>query len=384
MPWVGYQEVYLARAFTRLGHEVRVITSDRVSPSARAFHPTHLDAGLSLDPGAGYGVLRLRSLVRARSMVVTRGLKSAIEEFDPDIVVAPGVGKLFAAPALVERRARRYKLVVLFSDNSDFWDFRSARLTVSSLRAKISQRVVKDAVYRRAVRFADRVCLQTPETQEIVGKSLSPPLQGVLDQKAILCPLGFDPDEFYFSAQERLEERDALGVGADDTVFVTCTRVNSKKSLERVVDAASALAQEGRRIRYVVAGFSEGTYGESLRAYINGQPDPSIFVCLPLLDHQEARRLYCASDVGVWLKAAISIQEAMGTGLPVLLESKLSVGHLVRDGSNGWLFAPNELADGMRRAQDGPIARPRERIASENAGRLSFDVIAQTLIDSVA
>lgn len=384
MPEVGYQEVYLARAFSRLGHDVRVITSNRISPSGQAFFNVEdLGVGLTRDERYGYSILRLPRAVSVRSMVVARGVRAAVDKFDPAIVVAPGVGKLFASPVLVDADARRYKLLVLFSDNADFWDFRSTGLALASFRARLSQRVVKDLVYRRAVRFADRVCLQTPETQRIVSGSLPSRLRDVLERKGVLFPLGFDPDEFYFSAAEREDERRSLGLRPDERAFVTCTRVNPKKSLETLVDAFSAMHRRGHKLRYVIAGFSEDSYGDALRRYVDSQPDPSIFVCLPLLAHDRMRRVYCAADAGVWLKAAVSIQEAMGTGLPILLESKPSVEHLVRDGSNGWHFSPGKLVEGIQRAYETAEDRSRETIASQNRDSFSFDVIAHALLDSL-
>lgn len=381
MPEVGYQEVYLARACSRLGHEVRVITSDRASPSARGVVDRRYEPGLSRDPDYGFSILRLRAPVQVGAMVLAPGVKRAVEEFAPQIVLATAVGKLF--PWALFSDGKRSRLVALFGDNSDFWDFSSAGQSLRSLRSKISQRVVKDVVYRRAVRHADRICLATPETEEIVASSLSPPLKRALAQKQLLAALGFDVDEFFFSAEEREQGREDLGAPADERLFVTCTRVTRKKGLERVVDAVSALRHAGHPVRYAIAGFVGGAYEDELKRYIGRQPVPGIFHCFPFLGHDEMRRLYCSADVGIWLKAAISIQESMGTGLPVLLEAKPSVSHLVEHGVNGWHFAAPELVAAMETA--GTLRfRPREELAALNRERLSYDRIARELIRSAA
>ena len=49
MPDVGYQEVYLARAFSRLGHQVQVITSNKPSPSAKNIKKSDYAIGLVKD-----------------------------------------------------------------------------------------------------------------------------------------------------------------------------------------------------------------------------------------------------------------------------------------------------------------------------------------------
>ena len=40
---------------------------------------------------------------------------------------------------------------------------------------------------------------------------------------------------------------------------------------------------------------------------------------------------YIASDVGIWTKCAISIQESMGTGLFLFLEDKSSLNYLITE-----------------------------------------------------
>jgi glycosyltransferase involved in cell wall biosynthesis len=383
VPEVGYQEVYLARAYMRLGHEVRVVTSDRPSPSSRlVLGRLRYEPGLTRDEDYGFSVLRLRARLHARALVLAPGTRQAVGEFQPHVVLVLGVGKLF--PVTLLSRAREHRVVAIFSDNSDFWDFSSPMLGLQSLRSKVSQLVLKDWVYRRAVKNVDRICLNTLETKTIVASSLPQRLQTALEAKAFFCPLGFDPDEFFFSSEERAQGREELSVSTDASVFITCTRVMPKKSLEDVIDAISRLHVAGHNVRYVIAGFLGDAYERTLKRHIAQQPDPEIFHCFPFLDHAGMRRLYCSADIGIWLKAAISIQESMGTGLPVLVESKPSVSHLVSDGLNGWHFRSGELSLGMKRALAAARRLRREDIAAANYEHLSYDVIARELLDSVA
>jgi glycosyltransferase involved in cell wall biosynthesis len=383
MPEVGYQEVYLARAWSRLGHEVRVLTSDRVSPSATAVIAQHRYApGLTYDKKYGFSVLRLRTAGQLGAMVVAPHLSRAVADFDPDVVLVLGVGKLFPYPLFFGERS--HKLIVLFGDNSDFWDFSSPALYFQSVRSKVSQRTLKDTVYRRALKSSDRVGLTTPETKSILASSLSPRLRQLLEEKCFFSPLGYDRDEFYFSDASREAARIELGASPEDCIFITCTRVTEKKELEQVIDRVSELRSNGLKISYVIAGFLGDEYDRRLKRYIQVQPEPQIFHCYSFLDHASTRRLYCAADVGIWRKAAISIQEAMGTGLPVLLESKPSVSHLVQDGVNGWHFSPGDLGSGMVVAVHGAHVRARKDIAAYNRRTLSYETIGRRLLDSVA
>jgi len=172
---------------------------------------------------------------------------------------------------------------------------------------------------------------------------------------------------------------------------VTATRVMRGKGLEGIIGQVSALARSGIPVRYVIVGLLEDDYAAELLKFISSQPDPTRFACLPFQDHEGIRRVYCAADIGIWIKAAISIQAAMGTGLPVILEDKPVVRHLVRDGDNGWFFPVGGLEARMRAAVAqlaalSPTERATARRARAEANRLqlSYDILAAQIIDGLA
>ena len=78
MPDVGYQEVYLARAFSRLGHQVQVITSNKPSPSAKNIKKSDYAIGLVKDKNFNYSVFRLRAAIKLGTNVISFGLKEAL------------------------------------------------------------------------------------------------------------------------------------------------------------------------------------------------------------------------------------------------------------------------------------------------------------------
>jgi glycosyltransferase involved in cell wall biosynthesis len=169
-------------------------------------------------------------------------------------------------------------------------------------------------------------------------------LTPVFKEKRLLSTLGYDPYQFYFNEKERQVTRGELSVDPDEVVFITSTRVTPEKELESIIHNISTIHSMGHKVRYIIIGFLNDAYGRSLRTSIARQPKPSIFHCYPFSDPEKIRRFYCGSDIGIWKKAAISIQQAMGTGLPVLLEYKPNVNHLVKEGETGWYFEPGELS----------------------------------------
>ena len=131
-------------------------------------------------------------------------------------------------------------------------------------------------------------------------------------------------------------------------------------------------------------------FRNELRNYIKSTDSSRIIVPLNILNHDEIRELYCGSDIGLWQKATISIQEGMGTGLPVIIENQPIVTHLIKNGYNGWSFDENNLTDIIESAVLDMIGKNQElrsswrsELAGFNAARLSYDKITEKIIQTV-
>ena len=115
-PEIGYQEVDLAAAFTRLGADVLVVTSTRSSRNAQVVVRKHYPPGLSGE--AGYNVLRLEPKVAAGSNVLGCKVLPAVQGFAPNHVVLIGPGKLFGLDLFAADSCPWTRIAVM-QDNSD-------------------------------------------------------------------------------------------------------------------------------------------------------------------------------------------------------------------------------------------------------------------------
>src|SRR5207248_9780544 len=132
-------------------------------------------------------------------------------------------------------------------------------------------------------------------------------------------------------------------------------------------------------------------YGRRLRSHVTSQPDPTAFMLLPVLRHDEMRQLFCACDVGFWPRAAITIQQAMGTGLPVVLKRSGTASHLVKRGRNGWYVELGEAPEhvlamairSLSRLTTEELLTRRGKIGDLNRSYLSYDLIALGMINGL-
>ena len=382
-PEIGYQEVDLAAAFRRLGAGVLVVTSTRPSRNAQAVVHGAYPAGLTQTPG--YAIVRLEPRLVVGTNVLGCKVLPVIEDFAPCHVVLVGPGKLFGLDLFASESAPWTRIAIL-QDNSD--DGSSDGPGAKRLLRAAVHRVIKRRAYRRVVRNADRVVLNVPETRDIVSKWLNGRDCERLSAKVIELRLGFDPETFFFDLEGRRRWRDEHEIDDEEILLVTCTRATPEKRLERIVDAASRLRGRGLAVRYVLAGLTEDDYARRIRDRVTQLDDPGGYVLLPTLRHDEMRQLFSACDLGFWPRAAITIQQAMGTGLPVVLRNTLSVRHLVKRGRNGWYVESHETFEQVLQEAVASLHRhtaperndDRQATAAVNRDYLSYDKIALEMV----
>ena len=384
-PEIGYQEVDLATAFARLGAEVRVVTSTRPSTNASAVVRGDYPPGMT--SADGYEVVRLKPRLTLGPNVLGCRVLPAVRDFTPDHVLLVGPGKLFGLD-LFSSDTPPWRRIAIVQDNSD--DGRSRDGSAGAALKAIAHRLVKQPVYRHVVRNADRIVLNVPETKDIIRPWLGSEERERLSRKAVELRLGFDPAKFHFDLDQRRDWRRRHAVDETELLLVTCTRATPGKRLENAMSTVSQLRTRGLRVRYALAGLLGDEYGNRLREHAATQPDTNAFLLLPMLKHEEMCELFCGCDLGFWPRAAITIQQAMGTGLPVVLRNTPSVSHLVAAGRNGWYVQPGEsLEDALAAALESVEAVPQDRLARRDADAtfnrtyLSYDRIACEMVEGL-
>ena len=384
MPEVGYQEVHLPKAFARSGYKVKVFTSDASVNLGGEMNKLNYKSGSSYDEKYKYEILRLSSL-SYKSKAYSFGLKKAVLDFNPDVLIILGVAKIFPVSLLNEAFHNKIKMVSVYGDAKEYLDRGTFKQKLKTAFHELGYRFIKEPLYHKAVKYCHRLVMNIPETNDFFLSFLKGKEKTLFEQKRQMLTLGFDPDEYFYSEADRKQKRSELGFNEEDIVIITSTRVNKRKNLEKNIKLISQLHEQGKKVRYVIIGFLGDDYERELKAFIHSQPNPDLFRCFPFLNAAEIKKLYSAADIGIWLKVAISIQEAMGTGLPVILENKPSVNHLIKDGVNGWFFEINNFDETVKKAVDTLSINKTDRtsLSKLNAETLSYDTIAKKMIENL-
>lgn len=371
LPEMGYLEVHLAKALSKLGHQLHVFTSDQIPAYVRAYAEGKTQPGTAQIDEL-YSLTRLKANFSVGQMVKCKGLAKAVQDFAPDITIVIGLGKLFPKPVFGKNVGR---LIVLLGDNEDTYD--------QSIKKKLMG-TLKNPVYKKAIQHADKICSYTPSTAEIVKGLIPTSLHQVLDQKNNQISLGFDPEHFYYNEAFRMKKRDSLEVADDVPLLITATRVTPFKGLERIIDAVDALNSEGIKLQYLIVGFSDDEYSKTVQRKMKSTANPDMFIDAPFVKTSELLAFYNAADLGLWPNPAISIFEALGTGLPLMLPTKNSVSHILQSEEDGLYVDMDSSELKAKLKQLVTIAthgqRNRKAQAEKQKARFAYQQIAQQII----
>ncbi len=383
MPEIGYQEVDLTTAFCRLNADVTVITSTMVSPGSRKIVTKCYESGESNFRNAK--IVRFAPDFSFGPNVYSSRVTALLERIQPDFCILMAPGKIFGTKAFCRFLGGRR--ISIFQENSE--DGRSQG--VGSFKGGVRywlDRFVRWPTFSRVVLASDRVVCNVPETKHLLRQWLTADAIKALGYRGVDLRLGFDPQQFFFSADERSKRRRMLHVADDEILVATCTRATRGKRLEAVMDEVHNLRKAGLPVRYVLAGVMDDQYGTELRKYAAARFDDGSVQCLSVLSHDDMSGFCSAADIGLWPQAAISIQQAMGTGLPIVLHGRGSVSHLLQHGVNGWYVHDgdnwnSQLLPAVKYLMSLSIyerARFRSETIRINSSYLSYDKVALEMI----
>jgi glycosyltransferase involved in cell wall biosynthesis len=385
---MGYQTTGWFNAFVARGHHVRTFCSCYVPTIVRHLYPRPFPEGLT-KIGEGE-VLRLPARLLPRDIVRCAGLMREVVAFNPELTLAVYPGTLFARDLFVHRDALPGALFSLFGENQAQRRGMS-RLKVAAL--DLAFFMLKRRAYRMFMERSDGILCLTPDTLDFnLNRVAWGRRREEYRAKCVPLALGFDPLHFYPDADARQCERSRLGVADDDVVGLYSCKIDPVKRLDVWVGVMAVAMRRIPRLRAMLIGTREG-HAESDRilSLIDKTGYRERFICLPFATREQLPRLYNAADFGVWyLQPSVTIQEAMGTGLYMVLTNGPTVSHLVLDPMTGRYFEEGdfarladlvaETAEAFVRGEPVSLSASRARRAEVNASRFGYIALADRVV----
>ncbi|MFW3146834.1 MAG: glycosyltransferase family 4 protein [Thermoplasmatota archaeon] len=375
-PEFGYEEYFSAREQAAMGHEVHVITSDRIFPFKNVEKMLRdigspykdRDRPRGTEETEGFKVHRLKTTMEVLyDFMIYGDIERKLTEIEPDVVHAHNLWTWGARAASKAKGKLGYKLILDEHGYSTTYD---QTKNLRNFLLDKEYRLLRAPIARRSLEEADEVVAICQETMEFLRDFYN-------YRDAHLIPLGIDHRMFSFSDEARRKKRKELGIGDDEFLLITAGRLDSAKKLELFIEAVNGM--EGKDVTFVIVGQGDEGYLKMLKSRAGKKVR-----FLGFKRPGELSNLYCAADLGLWGKASITIREAMGCELPLVLLDEPNMKDLLK-WENG-IFVEKEpavirkniehlLGDDRKRKEMGKGSR--EGVLEE----LSVEIEARKLLE---
>ncbi|HVP13156.1 MAG TPA: glycosyltransferase family 4 protein [Phycisphaerae bacterium] len=393
LPGLGYEATGWFHAFRGLGHAVRVFTSPYAPQSLRCVYEQNLSEGVELFDGGE--VHRLHAWLGPRRIVTCPGLTEALRGFRPDLTIIHEPASLFPTRLIKEWATVGGGLMCMTEQNHA-----QRRTTLPrplemlrNLLLEAGFFVLKRSAVRRCMEASDAVLFVTPDTYDFVlPRVASGGRRELLLRKCFLVPYGFDSAAFLVDEEGRSAERRRLGIADDEVVALHSCRMTPVKRLDIWVSVVSRAMRRVPRLKAMLIGLRKGdAESDRILSLITRSDLKERFIYLPFANRETLARLYNAADFGIWhLQPSITIQEAMGTGLYMVLVNDATISHLVLEPQTGRYFEPGNYAQLEERIVNAAGFLIGERIVSKlearrcraaiNAHRFSYRSLAERIV----
>lgn len=319
----GYQENILTKYHARDGHEVLVLTSERMfsvpGPNAQKQERDYLNPN-------GVHVKVLKYSDRYRWGARFRDYENVygeLEAFKPDVVFVHGAQ--FIAFKEVVKYCKDHRSIKFYIDqHADYYN-----TPVNTLKQKLVARYMYGHWIRKAAKLARKFWGVTPWRCQYLQE-----VYGVPKDKIGLLVMGGDDEEIHLeqAGQLRQEVRQTLGIPQDAFVVVTGGKIDRTKNIHLLAQAVRELNRED--LHLIIFGQPNkemeqtmAEFGKSVRCHTIGWVDAS-----RVYDY------YLASDLAVFPGThSVLWEQACACGLPLIVKDWEGMRHVCLNGNARFL-----------------------------------------------
>lgn len=320
----GYQENLLPKYQQKLGHEVVMITSNRV----RYLMPGNVSRNVKIGEYTD-GKVRIVRLSAVREFrgrfVVMDSLYEMFEREKPDyLFIHEGVTSPCIIPAAEYKK--KHPSVFLVADNHADYNNSGQNMLWRILyyRGLWKRKVQKIADY------VDVFFSMTPGCKEFAEREL-----GVPKEKHRLLYLGADVDINHFSSEWRERVRKELGFDERDLVLITAGKIDRKKKTINIVRALKDISSD--TVKLMIVGTIESSYEQELDELI--KEDPRIRK-VGWVEASKLHRYFSAADIAVFPGGQSAVwQQAISCELPIILKYWPGCEYLISRKNGIFLFS---------------------------------------------
>lgn len=314
IPDMGYQENFLPAEQQKLGHEVTIITSDRI-PFYKGFDnhvgrilPNRIiGSGESKENGVSIYRLPILFEIKDGGIIALWGLRKTLKKIKPDIVHAHGPYNIASIISLLYCKKIGYKIFI--DDHSNAQNFH-----IDTIPKKIYIGFLKVFYFLFERNVSGWMPVAEPAKKILVENF------NIQDEKMKIIPLGIATERFFKSASLREECRKEFSLNDNDILIITTGKLDEAKDIEILIEAFFKVLQKNQKVKLLIIGNGPQEYMEKITNLINEKNIKNSIIFKDFVKNSELPRYYNAADIGVWPGThTITAVESLATGLPVII-----------------------------------------------------------------
>jgi glycosyltransferase involved in cell wall biosynthesis len=334
-PERGYEEYYSAINLAKKGHDVTVITSDRIAPF-RGLSITDRKREIGFTHLNGVNIIRLPSFELYTDFIIMFGLLKTLIKKRPDIVhchttmqfpslVTPILCKIFKIKCLIDCHEFNYLGFPL----------NPIKPGLKSWIVKLEYKLFRSVLAKLALNFSDRIVSVAPVCTNFLIDYFN-----IVPGKIKELNLCVDIDLYKKNSYSRSIIRNRLGISDDKVLFLFSGLLSERKKASTYIDIFANLSPNYCLI-LVVSGTNCET--EGLKKKIHELALGNRIFVQTDIDSKEIVDYYSAADVGIWLfNNSVSYLESMSCSLPVCI-SDMQLSYLTNSSCSFILNSNNSV-----------------------------------------
>lgn len=322
-----YQDYYLAKYHAMAGHDVIVITSTAGIWDKR--EEKEMPGEVLLE---GFRLLRLDYYFSlGNGPILIRDLIPVLEAACPDIIIVHDfVYKML--PFFVAHYSKKHRCKIILDNHASYINTRPR----STIMKSIFQSIYSDLFIRYVLpRVHSIIAIAEPERDLLLAEYK-------LDSSTVgLIPLGVDCECFKPDESMRKIVRAELKLSIDDIVIISTGKFNESKQIHTLIKAvARIISLYSDKLKLLLVGKTfQSSYDEELKDLICKLSLKERVVFQDFAPSAKLATYFQAADIAVYPGSpSISIQEAMGSGLPIILPSHTAYWKDYLEAGNGFTF----------------------------------------------
>lgn len=380
-PGMGYQENWLPYFQKKIGNEVEIIASDRYFPFGDYDGMKFFLGERIFKPGVicenGIKITRIKTLFESvkHACVIFNGkdFLNILKNSDFDAVHLHTQSNLNIVFLLWYKKTSKKKFKIFIDCHSN------------PLNSPFIPRLEKSGfIYKIILHIYHKLIVKNTELFLPIDEDSAGYLKKYLkipENMIKTLPLGTNDILFKREEAARKELRDKYKIGEEDILIIATGSFSYKKRSGILFKALREIFNDFGNLKILLVGAIESDLGRDFADVASSDK----FIFFPFVKNSELYKYYSMADLSVWPSLSISIMDAMGCSLPIVVYNQKGLTCMISEKErNGFVFEnEKDLCDILKKIAKNPAMAKKmgERSRAIIEEKYSWDKVARDSIE---